>query len=113
MSANAVRVFSEADPAKRLAAISELWAPDGTLFEQNSVSGYVAISESIGALLRQLPPDTVFTPMAPAMGHHGVAVLRWAAGVRGAKPGLVTGTDVARIEDGRIQNLHVFLDPAA
>jgi hypothetical protein len=113
MRANAVRVFSERDPAKRLEALSEIWAPDGTLFELETVSGYEAISESVGALLRQLPPDTVFTPAAPAMGHHGLGLLRWAAGVRGAAPGPVTGTDVAIIKEGRIQALYVFLDPSA
>lgn len=111
MRANALRVFSETDPVKRLAALAELWAPGGTLFERHPVTGHDAISDSVGALLEHLPPETVFTPVAPAMGHHGVAVLRWAAGVRGASPGPVTGTDVARVEDGKIRELYVFLDP--
>lgn len=112
MSANASRVFSEPDAAKRLAAMTELWTPDGTLFEQESVvSGHEAISESVGALLRQLPPDTVFTPTGAAMGHHGLALLRWAAGRRGGAPGAVSGTDIASIKDGRIHKFYVFLDP--
>ena len=112
MRANAERVFSEPDPAKRLAAMAELWAPDGTLFEQQeAVSGHEAISESVGALLRQLPPETVFTPAGPAMGHHGLGLLRWAAGRRGGAPGPVSGTDIALIKDGRIHELYVFLDP--
>lgn len=112
MRANAKRVFSEPDSAKRIAAIAELWAPDGTLFEQQeAVSGHDAISESVGALLGQLPPDTVFTPAEPAMGHHGLAMLRWAAGPRGGAPGPVSGTDIAVFKDGRIHELYVFLNP--
>lgn len=111
MRANAVRVFSEPDPARRLAAIAELWTSDGTLFEQEAaVSGHEAISRSVGALLSQLPPDTVFTPLGTALGHHGLGLLRWAAGSRGGAPGPVTGTDVASIKDGRIHELYVFLD---
>lgn len=113
MRGNAARVFGERDPDKRLAALAELWSVDGTLYEQEPVSGYQAISDSITALLGQLPPDTVFMPVGPAIGHHGVGLLRWAAGPRGGEPGPVRGTDVARIEHGRIRDLYVFLDPPA
>ena len=112
LRANAIGVFSEPDPARRMAALSALWAPDGVLFEPGtSVTGHEAISASVGALLGRLPPDTVFMPAGPALGHHGRGLLRWAAGPRGGAPGPVTGTDVAVIEDGRIRALYVFLDP--
>ena len=111
MRANAMRVFSEPDSAKRLAAIAELWSPDGTFFEQQEeFSGHEAISASVATLLRQLPPHTVFTPAGAAIGHHGVGLLRWTGGPGGGAPGPVTGTDIAIIKNGRIHSLYVFLD---
>jgi hypothetical protein len=44
------------------------------------------------------------------VGHYGVGRLRWQAGPPSG-PVAVTGTDVARFQDGLIQTLHVFLDP--
>ncbi|MCH2991165.1 hypothetical protein K3W76_15070, partial [Listeria monocytogenes] len=56
LKANAQRVFSEPDAAKRMAALTELWAEDGALVEQDAIaSGYEAISASVGALLAHLP----------------------------------------------------------
>ncbi len=91
MQANLVRVFGERDAKRRIAAISELYA-------------------EVDALLSSLPPNFAFTAIGPAVGHHGVGRLRWQSGPPNG-PVAVTGTDVARIESGRIQTLHVFIDP--
>jgi ketosteroid isomerase-like protein len=108
MQANAVRVFSERDPARRLAAIRELYNADAVLFEPEGVfKGETAIRDSVTELLSKLLPDFAFTPVGAAMGHHGVGRLLW----RGGSPA-VTGMDVAHFKDGRIQALYVFLDPA-
>ena len=74
-----------------------------------SATGHAAISQSVGTLLSSLPPNFVFSPVGPAVDHHGVGRLRWQSGPPNG-PLAVTGTDVARIESGRIQTLHVFLD---
>jgi hypothetical protein len=111
MQANIRRVFSERDAAQRLKAIRELYAEDATLCEpQTSARGHVAICDAVSALLASLPANFAFTAAAPAVGHHGVGRLNWRSGPPGAPP-VVTGTDVARFEGGRIQSLHVFLDP--
>jgi hypothetical protein len=111
MQANVRRVFSERDAAKRLNAIRELYAEDATLHEpQSSARGHVAICDVVSALLASLPANFAFIPAGPAVGHHGVGRLNWRSGPPGAPPA-VTGTDVARFEGGRIQSLHVFLDP--
>ena len=105
-------VFAERDPYRRMRVLGELYAADAVLFEPDAVAaGRPAISDAVGALLSKLPPDFTFTALGSAVGHHGVARLRWRAGVPGG-PAAVTGTDVARVEDGRIKTLHVFLDPA-
>src|ERR1700688_4437827 len=111
MQANLARVFGERDSSCRLKAIAQLYAPDATLYEPDALAaGHSAISQAVAALLSSLPPNFAFTAIGPAVGHHGVGRLRWQAGPPNG-PVAVTGTDVVRFEAGRIQTLHVFLDP--
>jgi hypothetical protein len=113
MQANLARVFGERDTSRRMKAIAELYADNAILYEPDaSATGHAAISQAVEALLSSLPPNFVFTPIGPAVGHHGMGRLRWRSGPPNG-PAAVTGTDVAQIEGGRIQTLHVFLDPAA
>jgi hypothetical protein len=112
MQANLVRVFGERDAARRIAAIRELYAEDAVLYEPDAVAtGHIAINEAVTALLSSLPPSFAFTAIGPAVGHHGVGRLRWQSGPPNG-PVAVTGTDVAHFEGGKIQTLHVFIDPA-
>ncbi|WP_332117981.1 nuclear transport factor 2 family protein [Azorhizobium caulinodans] len=113
LRANLLRVFNERDAAKRDAAIAELFVADPVMYEpDNVVEGRAAISSVAGNLLEQFGPSFQFAPLAPAVGHHGLAVLRWEAGPEGG-PIAVTGTDAANIVDGRIARLWVLLDPPA
>jgi hypothetical protein len=112
MQANLARVFGERDAALRMKAVAELYADDATLYEppDASATGHAAINQAVEALLANLPPGFVFTAVGPAVGHHGMGRLRWRSGPPNG-PAAVTGTDVAQIAGGRIQTLHVFLDP--
>jgi len=111
MQANLARVFGERDAKRRIAAILELYAEDAVLYEPDaSATGHAAISQALDALLSSLPPNFAFTAIGPTIGHHGVGRLRWRSGPSNG-PVALTGTDVARFEGGRIQTLHVFLDP--
>ena len=111
MQANLARVFGERDASRRHKAVAQLYAPDATLYEPDAAAkGHDAINQAVEALLSHLPPDFAFTAIGPAVGHHGIGRLRWQSGPPNG-PVAVTGTDVARIEGGRIQTLHVFLDP--
>ena len=113
MQANAARVFSERDPARRLDAIRELYAADAVVIEPEGVSeGQVAICKTVTDLLSKLPPTFALTSIGPAIGHHGIGRLLWKAGPPNGLPA-VTGMDIAHFKDGRIQALYVFLDPAA
>ncbi len=112
MQANLARVFGERDTSRRINAIAGLYATDATLFEPHaSATGHDAISQAVGTLLASLPPNFVFTAVGPAVGHNGVGRLRWQSGPPSG-PAAVTGTDVAGFKRGRIQTLHVFLDPS-
>jgi hypothetical protein len=112
LRANAKRVFSEPDVARRMTALKELWAENGVLVENEQVvTGWDAVSGSVGALLKMLPPGATFEAEGPAAGHHGLGRLRWRAVDSSGKPLGVTGTDIAFVEDGRIAKLYVILDP--
>ena len=113
MRANAARVFSERDLARRMDAIRALYATDAVMTEPEGISeGQTAICDAVSELLSKLPPTFSFTPIGPAIGHHGVGRLLWKAGPSDG-PAAVTGMDIAHFKDGRIQELYVFLDPAA
>jgi hypothetical protein len=110
MQANLVRVFGEHDPSRRIEAIRELYHADASLLElDRAVHGHEAISQVVTDLLTHLPPRTAFNAVRPASGHHGVGRLQWRSVSPGAEA-TITGTDVARVDEGRIRSLHVFLD---
>lgn len=112
LHANLERVFGERDGVRRLAAIQALYAEDASFLEPHAVAtGHSAINQAVEVLLSSLPPAFAFVAVGPAAAHHGVGRLRWSCGPANG-PVAVTGTDVARFGDGRIQTLHVFLDPA-
>ncbi|AWB22276.1 nuclear transport factor 2 family protein [Methylobacterium currus] len=113
LRANLERVFNERDPGKRAAALDELFVAEPVMFEPtNVVAGRSAIAAVAGTLLAQFGPTFRFTPVGPAVGHHGLAWLPWQAGPEGG-PVAVTGADVAEVVEGRIARLWVLLNPPA
>ncbi|MEE3627230.1 nuclear transport factor 2 family protein [Nitrospirillum sp. BR 11752] len=110
LRSNLERVFNERDPERRAAALAELYVEDPIMFEPDGVvRGRDAIGAVAGKLLDQFGPTFSFSPDGAAVGHHGLAVLRWHAGPHGG-PVMVTGADAAEFESGRIVRLWVLLD---
>src|SRR5260221_5213481 len=102
MQANLARVFGERDTSRRMKAIAELYADNAILYEPDaSATGHAAISQAVEALLSSLPPNFVFTPIGPAVGHHGMGRLRWRDGPPNGPPGL-NRTDVVQLAVRRI-----------
>jgi hypothetical protein len=113
LRANLEQVFNERDADKRIAAIQQLFSAEPKMYEPDGiVTGQAAISDVAGALLEQFGPDFSFVAQGVAVGHHGMAYLRWHAGPMEGPVG-VTGADVAEIVDGKIVRLWVLLDPPA
>ncbi|WP_043363519.1 nuclear transport factor 2 family protein [Belnapia sp. F-4-1] len=112
LRANLERVFNERDAARRADAMAELYVAEPVMYEPDKVvAGREAIAAVAGALLEGFGPGFRFTPeKGPALGHHGMAVLRWHAGPEGS-PAAISGADLAEIADGRIARLWVLLDP--
>jgi hypothetical protein len=84
LRANLERVFNERDPGKRAAALDALFVAEPVMFEPtNVVAGRAAIAAVAGTLLEQFGPTFRFTPLGPAVGHHGLGWLPWQAGPEG------------------------------
>jgi hypothetical protein len=106
---NPNRVFNERDANRRAQAIQELYAADVTFYEhQATSSGTEAIARAVTHLLGALPPTLTFSMAAPPMLNHAMGKLLWRGHLDGTT--VVTGTDIAQIEKGRIRSLHVFVD---
>lgn len=113
LRANLEQVFNERDADKRIAAVQQLFSAEPTMYEpEGVVTGQAAISDVAGALLEQFGPDFSFVAQGVAVGHHGMAYLRWQAGPQKG-PVVVTGADVAEVVDGKIVRLWVLLDSPA
>jgi hypothetical protein len=111
LRSNLERVFSERDADRRALAVAQLFVAEPVMYEPaNIVEGQAAICVVAGKLLEQFGPDFTFTAAGAAVGHHGMASLRWTAGPKGG-PMVVTGIDTAEVVDGRIARLWVLLDP--
>ena len=110
MQHNLTGVFSQQDALLRRQVNESLYTSDATLFDpETAVQGWDAISNAVTTLLARLPPGFAFHATGPAVGHHGAGRLCWRAGAPGS-PSVLTGIDVAHVQDGRIKSLYVFID---
>lgn len=111
LRSNLERVFNERDPERRSAAIADIFINEPVMYEPDAVvAGREAISAVAGRLLARFGPDFAFVPQGKAVGHHGIASLRWQAGPRNGAA-IVSGIDTAEVQDGRVVRLWVLLDP--
>jgi hypothetical protein len=91
MEKNLLEVFGQRDPARRAAAIAELYAADCTFFEPDEqIVGRDALNAKIERLLQQAP-GFVFRASGPAQVNHGLGLLQWHLGPAGAPPVVTQG----------------------
>ena len=110
LNRNLQEVFGEGDPARRRAAIEELYADDCVLYVPPGVFvGHDALDKFAGDL-RATHPDFAYTPHGAPQALHNAGRLAWGSGPHGAKPDY-SGLDVILVRDGKIAALYVFLDP--
>jgi SnoaL-like domain len=105
--------WNEADEARRLALIAELWNPQGRYADPlMSGQGHEGIARMIAAARTQFP-GLVFAPRGAADGHGPFARFSWSLGPDGGTP-VAGGTDVARLDEaGRVVEVIGFLDAGA
>ena len=103
-------IFGESDPARRRAAIDELWTEDGVFYDPKTGAhrGRDEIDRVAGAI-RATHPDFRYQPIAEPeeMGNGGR--VQWVSG-RPGEPSAYAGTDFIIARDGRIAALYLFFD---
>jgi len=109
LTRNLLDVFGENDPARRRAAIEEIFTEDCVFYEPGGVyRGRDAIDGVAGAI-KATHPDFRYQPIAePEELGNGGRVL-WVSGRPGEAPAYA-GTDFIISRDGRIAALYLFFD---
>ncbi|MFL6141787.1 MAG: nuclear transport factor 2 family protein [Labedaea sp.] len=105
-----IATWNERDAGARRAAIKEIWLDEGRLTDPLVVAdGVEAIDATIAGVQERFPQFGV--RLAGAVdAHHNLARFTWEMGQDGAEA-VVVGFDVAVLsEDGRLREVHGFLD---
>jgi SnoaL-like domain len=103
-------VFGENDPARRRAAIDELWAEDGVFYDpsKGAIRGRDEIDRIAGAV-KATHPEFRYQPIAEPEESGDAGRVRWVSGRPGEAPAYA-GTDFIISRDGRIAVLYMFFD---
>ena len=102
-------VFGENDPARRRAAINEIFDEDCVFYEPKGVyRGREEIDRVAGAI-KATHPDFRYQPIGrpEELGNGGR--IQWVSGAPGAAPAYA-GTDFIIARDGRIAAVYLFFD---
>ena len=110
LTRNLEEVFGENDPARRRAAIDDLWTEDGVFYDPKSGAhrGRDEIDRVAGAI-KATHPDFRYQPIAETEELGNSGRVRWVAG-RPGEPPAYAGTDFIVAKDGRIAALYLFFD---
>jgi SnoaL-like protein len=107
---NLQEVFGENDPARRRAAIQELYTEDCVFYDPKKgvYRGREEINRIAGEI-RATHPDFRYKPIAEPEEAGNGGRIRWVAGRPGEAPAYA-GTDFIIARDGRIAALYLFFD---
>jgi hypothetical protein len=110
LSRNLQEVFGENDPARRRAAIDEIYTEDGVFYDPSGgeYRGRDEIDRIAGAV-RATHPDFRYQPMAEPKELGNGGRIQWVSGRPGDAPANA-GTDFIITRDGRIAALYLFFD---
>ena len=102
-------VFGEIDPARRRAAIDEIFLEDGVFYEPNGTYRGRAEIDRIAGVIKATHPDFQYQPISPPEEMGDAGRVRWVSGSPG-KPPAYAGTDFIIARDGKIAALYLFFD---
>ena len=105
-------VFGQNDPARRRAAIDELYTEDGVFYDpsKGAFRGRDEIDRIAGAI-RATHPDFRYQPIAEPEELGNGGRVKWVSGRPGEAPAYA-GTDFIIARDGRIDALYLFFRQA-
>jgi hypothetical protein len=102
-------VFGENDPARRRAAVDEIFTEDCVFYEPRGVyRGRDEIDRVAGAI-KATHPDFRYQPIAEAEELGNGGRIQWVSGPPGEAPAYA-GTDFIIVRDGRIAAVYLFFD---
>jgi SnoaL-like domain len=103
-------VFGENDPARRRAAIDEIFTEDCVFYEPNGgvYRGRDEI-DRIAGVIKATHPDFRYQPIAEPEELGNAGRVKWVAGRPGEAPAYA-GTDFIISQDGRIAAVYLFFD---
>ncbi len=103
-------VFGENDPARRRAAVNEIFTEDCVFYDPSRgvYRGRDEIDRVAGAL-RATHPDFRYQPIAEPEELGNGGRIHWVSG-RPSEPPAYAGTDFIIARDGRIAALYLFFD---
>jgi len=103
-------VFGENDPARRRAAIDEIYTEDCAFYDPSKgvYRGRDEIDRVAGAI-RATHPDFQYQPISQPEDLANGGRVRWVSGRPGESPAYA-GTDFIIARDGRIAALYLFFD---
>ena len=102
-------VFGEIDPARRRAAIAEIFHEDAMFYEANGAYRGRDEIDRIAGVIKATHPGFRYQPLSPpeVMGDGGR--VRWVSGSP-SKPPAYAGTDFIIARDGKIAAVYLFFD---
>ncbi len=109
LTRNLSDVFGENDPARRRAAIEEIFTEDCVFYEPRGVYyGRYEIDRVAGAI-KATHPDFRYQPIAEPEEIGNGGRVQWVSG-RPGEPPAYAGTDFIIARDGRIAAIYLFFD---
>ena len=110
LTRNLHHVFGENDPARRRAAIDEIFTEDGVFYDpgEGVHRGRDEIDRVAGAI-RATHPDFRYQPVAGPEESGNGGRIKWVSGRPGEAPAYA-GTDFIIAREGRIAALYLFFD---
>jgi hypothetical protein len=102
-------VFGENDPARRRAAIDEIFTEDCVFYEPKGVHHGRNEIDRIAGGIKGTHPDFQYQPIAEPEELGNGGRIRWVSGPAGAAPAYA-GTDFIIARDGQIAALYLFFE---
>lgn len=102
-------VFGEGDPARRRAAIDEIFTEDCVFYEPQGVHHGRDEIDRVAGAIKATHPDFQYQPIAEPEELGNAGRVKWVEGRPGQAPAYA-GTDFIIARDGRIAAIYLFFD---
>lgn len=106
---NLHEVFGEIDPARRRAAIDDIFHADAVFYEPKGAYRGRDEIHRIAGVIKATHPDFHYQPLSPPEEIGDGGRVRWVSGIPG-KPPAYAGTDFIIVRDSKITALYLFFD---